>query len=155
MRALIPDDVIFSLQHTYAEGLLSGSKCVELRRRVPTLDSGTRVWLYSKVPAGEVIGIGVLSEVATGRPDELWREYSQCSGLTEDEFFAYFSGVQRGAALIFDSVARLLNPISLNALRALEPSFHPPQFFRRVKSDALRNALDRSETSVPQDPCDH
>lgn len=155
MYSLIPDDVIFSLRNAYAEGLLSGTKCVELRRRVPALDSGTRVWLYAKVPTGEVIGVGILSEVETGSPTELWKQYSQCSGLSEEDFFAYFAGVDKGAALRFDSVARLVSPIALDALKSLEPNFHPPQFFRRVRSQALRQELENSETSVPHDPCDH
>lgn len=155
MRALIPDDVIFSLQRVYVDGLLSGSKCVEFRRRVPSLDSGTRVWLYSKVPDGEVLGVGVLEEVETGNPADLWKKYSQCSGLTRNEFFSYFSGVERGAALIFDTVARLRHPIPLSRLRELEPNFHPPQFFRHVKSEALRNRLTSAETEEPTSPCEH
>jgi predicted transcriptional regulator len=155
MRALIPHDVIFSLQNAYAEGLISGTKCVELRRRVPALDSGTRVWLYSKVPTGGVVGVGILSEVETGSPTELWKQYSQCSGLSENDFFTYFAGVDKGAAMRFVTVARLVNPITLDALKSLEPNFHPPQFFRRVRSQALRQELVNSETSLPHDPCDH
>jgi predicted transcriptional regulator len=155
MRSLIPEDVIFSLQNAYAEGLLSGTKCVELRRRVPSLDCGTRVWMYSKIPTGEVVGIGLLSEVAIGRPDELWSEYSQCSGLAESEFFRYFDGVERGAALVFSSVARLINPISLSTLKTLVPGFQPPQFFSRVKSATLRRTLRAAETTAPHDPCGH
>ena len=90
MRPLSPDDVIFSLQRVYVEGLLSGNKCVELRRRVPSLESGTRVWLYSKVPDGELVGVGILEEVKTGNPVDLWRKYSRCAGLTKQEFFSYF-----------------------------------------------------------------
>lgn len=155
MRALIPDDVIFSLQRVYVDRLLSGNKCVELRRRAPSLDSGTRVWLYSKVPHGEVVGVGVLEEVETDNPVNLWKKYSQCAGLTQEEFFSYFAGVELGAALIFYSVARLRRPIPLSQLKKLEANFHPPQFFRRVKSTALRNELDTAETEPPRDPCDH
>lgn len=155
MRPLSPDDVIFSLQRVYVEGLLSGNKCVELRRRVPSLESGTRVWLYSKVPDGELVGVGILEEVKTGNPVDLWRKYSRCAGLTKQEFFSYFVGVERGAALVFDTVARLRHPISLSQLKELEPNFHPPQFFRRVKSGALRNELIAAETEIPKNPCDH
>lgn len=155
MRALIPDDVIFSLQRVFVDGLLSGKKCVELRRRVPSLDSGTRVWLYSKVPDGELLGVGVLCEVDAGNPAYLWKKYSQCSGLTEAQFFSYFEGVKKGAALTFNSVARLRRPITLSKLKELEPNFHPPQFFRRVRSSSLRRELGEAETDFPCDPCDH
>lgn len=155
MRALIPDDVIFSLRRVYVDGLLSGNKCVELRRRVPSLDGGTRVWLYSKIPDGQILGVGILEEVEIGKPADLWEKYSQCSGLTKDDFFTYFSGVENGAALIFDTVARLRNPISLSELKELEANFHPPQFFRRVKSDALKRHLILAETETPSPPCDH
>lgn len=155
MRALIPDDVIFSLQRVYVDGLLSGDKCVELRRRAPSLDGGTRIWLYSKIPDGRIMAVGVLQKIETGKPEALWEKYSQCSGLTEREFFTYFSGIENGAALIFDTVAKLHNPIPLSELKELEASFHPPQFFRRVKSDALKKRLALAETGTPKAPCDH
>jgi predicted transcriptional regulator len=155
MRALIPDDVIFSLRRVFVDGLLSGRKCVELRRRIPSLDNGTRVWLYSKMPDGELLGVGILSEVDADNPRGLWKKYAQCSGLTEAQFFTYFEGVKKGAALTFETVTRLRRPIPLSELKELEPNFHPPQFFRRVKSDALRCELGLAEMDPPCDPCDH
>lgn len=155
MRALGATDVIFSLRRLYIEGLLSGSKCVELRRRAPILDPGTRVWLYSKIPDGEIIGVAVLDGVEVASPADLWGKYSACAGLGEVDFFGYFSGVDVGAALKFKSVAKLFRPISLQRLKELEPNFHPPQFFRRVVSPALQQELATSQTAVHRQPCDH
>jgi predicted transcriptional regulator len=152
---MTPEDVIFSLQRVYVDGLISGHKCVELRRRVPALVRGTRIWLYSKIPDGEVLGVGILGEIETDHPANLWEKYSQCSGLTRGEFFSYFAGIERGAALTFDTVAKLKQPISLSELRELEPNFHPPQFFRRVRSGALRDQLKAATMESPSARCSH
>lgn len=155
MHSLISDDVIISLRRVYADGLLSGTKCVELRRRAPALKNGTRVWLYAKVPTGQVIGVGILGEVATGTPDELWSQFHDCAGLTQKEFYEYFKGVEKGAALKFESVSPLISPIALDELKRLELNFQPPQFFRRVKSQALRSQLKNSKTGPASNPCAH
>ena len=155
MRSLIPADVIFSIRRIYVDGLLSGKKCVELRRRVPMLDVGTRVWFYSKIPDGELRAVGVLEGIKTGAPSELWERYSRCSGLTKDEFFLYFAGVDQGAALVFDTVARLKRPIPLAELRELEPNFQPPQFFRHIRSSALRDELTTAAVEPPSPHCNH
>jgi predicted transcriptional regulator len=155
MRALSSEDIIISLEKVYADALLSGSKCVELRRRVPYLKTGVRVWFYSKIPVGCLVGVGILDDVAIAAPKVLWDAYSHCSGIGEDDFFEYFSGVSEGAALLFSSVSSLQEPIRLDVLKSLEDNFHPPQFFRRVKSKALLERLQCAALEAWVSPCDH
>jgi len=155
MLELEPLHVIISLRLPYALGLLSGEKCVELRRRPPAIEPGTQVWLYSKAPAARVIGVGVLKKVVIAEPLQLWQRFSTCAGLAEPDFYEYFCGVQRGAALMFASISSLEEPLSLHDPRKIDPGFHPPQFFQRLRSPALISALRSSRTRVEQVGCDH
>lgn len=155
MRPLIAEDVIISLQKSFADGLVSGIKCVELRRRVPYLKRGIKVWFYTKVPIGSIVAYGVLNDVAIASPDTLWNTYSHCSGLKHEEFNRYFNGVREGAALLFTRVFPLHDPVSLHKLKALEPNFHPPQFFRRIQSPVLQEWLNSADVGPEVRPCEH
>ena len=78
---------LISLEERFAEGILDGTKQVELRRRPMRLSVGATIWLYVKVPIGEVIGsVEVLSLQALA-PSTLWRRYGDVSGLRRSEFF--------------------------------------------------------------------
>ncbi len=144
-----PDHALISLEERFAEGILSGRKLVELRRRPMRLSVGTTVWMYVKVPVGEVIGSARVRALHTLAPQTLWRRYGDVSGLSRTEFFDYFSGVARGFALLLDDPVRLTSPISLERLRYLNDSFQPPQFFQHLASDgALVAAFSENATAL-------
>lgn len=130
-----PAHALISLEERFAEGILSGKKLVELRRRPMRLNVGTTVWMYVKVPVGEVIGSARVRALHTLTPQTLWRKYGGVSGLSRAEFFDYFSDVKRGFVLVLDNPVRLNNPIPLETLRILNDGFQPPQFFQHLAND--------------------
>jgi predicted transcriptional regulator len=148
-------DVLISLDHVHARGLLNGSKCVELRRRAPQLAPGTRVWLYSKIPVGEVVGYGTLEGVTVASPVALWERYDRCAGITHEDFARYFDGKCSGAALSFSAITPLEQTVSLDELRGIQPGFQPPQFYLRLTSEALRRRLHSSPRRTEFRPCTH
>lgn len=132
---IAPAHALISLEERFAEGILNGEKLVELRRRPMRLNVGTTVWMYVKVPVGEVVGSAQVLSLNTLAPQTLWRKYGDVSGLSRTEFFNYFSGVERGFVLVLDSPVRLKNPVSLEMLRILNDGFQPPQFFQHLSND--------------------
>lgn len=133
---------LISLEDRFAEGILNGFKLVELRRRPMRLSVGTTIWIYVKVPIGKVIGSTKVLSLHTLAPSTLWRKYGEVSGLTRGEFFEYFSGVERGFAMVLNNPVRLPKPLPLDRLRALNVGFQPPQFFQHLANDsALVNAF--------------
>jgi predicted transcriptional regulator len=68
-------------------------------------------------------------------PSMLWEKFSEVSGLSRQEFFAYFSGISKGFALSLTAAERLHNPVTLEFLRGNGNRFHPPQFFMRLLSE--------------------
>jgi len=126
---------LISLEERFAEGILDGTKQVELRRRPMRLTEGATIWMYVKVPIGKVIGSAEVRSVHALSPNTLWRRYGPVSGLSRTEFFEYFSGVERGFVLVLGNPTRLSSPFPLEQLRTLNGGFQPPQFFQHLASD--------------------
>jgi len=126
---------LISLEDRFAEGILNGTKLVELRRRSMRLEPNTTVWFYVKVPIGQVIGSARVHSTHSLAPSTLWRRYGDVSGLSRAEFFEYFAGVNRAFALVLKQPKRLEASVSLQALRRLNGSFQPPQFFQHLAEE--------------------
>ncbi len=128
---------LISIKPKYAEAILAGRKTVELRRRIPALAPGTRLLIYSTLPVGAVVGAVTLESVARGTPGEIWDEYAPQAGVDRDDYNAYFSGTNEAVGLILSSAQRVA-PVTIAALRALRPGFHPPQVLIRLSPEEAR-----------------
>lgn len=137
------EHILISLDGRHAEGILSGQKHIELRRRAMNVNVGTTVWIYAKLPVGSVIGKAKVSGFHTLAPSTLWRRFSAVSGLTRGEFFDYLEGVSKGFVLALEGAERMPAPAPLEALRCVSSDFQPPQFFMRLEQgSALLKALE-------------
>ncbi|WP_310538887.1 hypothetical protein [Phenylobacterium sp.] len=134
------DSIMLSVAPQYARAILAGVKGVELRRRPPRLQAGTRAWLYSTLPVGHVVAMLTIDKVVEAPLTELWRRYGSHAAIARPAFDAYFAGLDRGAALIIRDVQALKVPVSLQALRE-EGAFQPPQFYRRMRAGAPKALL--------------
>lgn len=135
-------NILISLESRHAEGILSGRKKVELRRRNMNVNVGSTVWFYVKLPVGSIVGSARIAACHSLAPSTLWRKFSRVSGLTRREFIGYFEGVPKGFAMSLEGATRLPISIPLAALRASHDGFHPPQFFTSLESDgALLGAI--------------
>lgn len=118
---------ILAVRPKYAEQIFSGAKTAELRRLCPKVAEGGLVLVYVSSPIKSLVGGFRVDEVLVERPHKLWPKVRFRSGITREEFEAYYSGAQVGYGILFSKVWRLQNPLSLHDLRALWPDFHPPQ----------------------------
>lgn len=128
------DNILISVEDRYVRRMLRGEKRVELRRKALNLSPGTRVWVYSKLPKGEVCALGVVDEVVASSPEEIWDAFGDVSGISERDFYAYFSGTSIGYAIVFKEISALNSGLSLSAIRSKVGAFQPPQFFKRLSS---------------------
>ncbi len=138
------DSIMLSVAPGYARAILSGVKGVELRRRAPRIGRGTRAWLYSTLPVGEVVAVLTIDEVVEAPLAELWQRYAPRAAIAKEDFDAYFSGLTHGAALIIRDVQALKAPVSLSEIRE-GGAFQPPQFYRRVRSGGPEARLSNRE----------
>lgn len=126
---------LISLETRYADGILGGAKRVELRRRPMKVSAGATLWLYAKVPTGEVVGRARIRALHHLAPSTLWKRFGDVSGLTRREFFDYFDGLPKGFALELEAPERLAAGIPLEAMRCLADRFQPPQFFQHLSHE--------------------
>ena len=146
------ENVMFSLKPRFIEAFLDGSKFIELRRRPPALQAGTVVWLYGTIPYGQIMAVARIRHIAVAPLAQIWSEFGQGLGLSKSEFDDYLANKDYAAAIELDHVTPVETPISLSALRSVEPGFQPPQFFRHIRDGALLDQLTQSLFSLPALP---
>jgi len=129
-------DILISVEDRHVQNMLNGTKKVELRRRTVSVEEGSRVWIYSKIPAGQLTAYGIVQHVYTAAPSAIWEKYGAVSGISRLEFDEYFADRAYGCAIVFLSVDELDNKISLKAIRDTIGGFHPPQFFKYLSANS-------------------
>jgi predicted transcriptional regulator len=142
----VPDDAadaIISIHPTYADAILAGTKTIELRRRTPELRSGMRLWIYATRPTGAVVGYVTIQDVAKAHPQTIWRKHRSGAGVDHASFKAYFNGAKVAVAILL-AAARRIAPITVDQLREIRDSFHPPQVLTHLtvsEAKALRRLV--------------
>jgi predicted transcriptional regulator len=134
-------DAIISIRPAYADAILDGTKTIELRRRVPELANGTRLWIYATRPTAAVVGVATISDVNKARPRTIWRKHRDDVGIDHASFTEYFRGAQEAVAILLAAVKRV-GPITIEELREIRDRFHPPQVLLLL-SGAEAKALQR------------
>ena len=129
----IGNNALISIKPNYARDILSGKKTVELRRRIPTIELGTRLWIYATMPQGEVVGSAIVEKIVKGTPDEVWDNFMDRIAITRNEFNRYFDGTDLALALVLSRVEKC-NPIGIEKLREYSIGFHPPRVLIQLSS---------------------
>lgn len=143
--------VLISLDERHATNILAGTKQVELRRRTIHVEAGSTVWLYVKKPVGAVVGFATVGSTYSAAPSTVWRKYGSVSGLSKSEFMSYFDGAAVASAIALSGARKLTKPVTLDALRAAMPGFHPPQFYCRLGSDSsIKVRLSKEQLTHPE-----
>jgi len=115
--------VILSIRAKYVNAILEGNKKYEFRKKSFRRDVD-KVLVYATKPIGKIVCKFCIGKIVKDEPERLWENYRNFSGLTEEEFFAYFSGVQKGVAIEIKNVERFTEPIDP---KKIYPQFTPPQ----------------------------
>ena len=123
------DEILISLKPKYADHIFEGSKTVELRKRRLNVEPGTRVWIYATTPVAALRGYAKLAYVKTGTPAQIWRTLGKQTGVSKDEFEAYFDTSKQAHALVLTEVMEMKKTLSLVQIREAVGNFHPPQFY--------------------------
>lgn len=117
---------LISIHPDHAAAILSGKKTVELRRRVPDLPPGSKLWIYATRPRGAVVAMATVEQVVRGTPVQIWRAHGIEANVTRSDFDVYFAGCTSAAAIVLRECSKV-SDVSLESLRGLRERFHPPQ----------------------------
>lgn len=125
------EDALISIRPVYAESIFAGLKTVELRRRIPPVAPGLRLWIYVTKPVGAVLGVAEIEKVFDGSPDALWKSCGSKSGIERVEFDRYFAETDKAYGLALTNI-RKGSPATMQFLKEMRPGFHPPQVISRL-----------------------
>ena len=88
-----------------------------------------------------------IAQVEMQNPVGVWQRWGSRTGLSREEFDAYFNGAGTATALSVAAVERFPEPIPLGELRIRWAEFLPPQSYRFVDSGEL-GAILNGESSL-------
>lgn len=125
-------DSLISIRPQYANAILDGHKTIELRRRIPRIEQGARLWIYSTLPEGAIIGSAFVEDVYRMKPELLWKKFAKKTGVTRQTFDDYFVGVEHSIGIVLTRPMRI-HPVNLSALRQIRSDFQPPQVLNKLK----------------------
>ena len=89
------------------------------------------VYIYSTSPQKKIVARFRLGKIIREHPDYLWEQYCDVSGLSEREFFEYFSDRDTGYAIRIDNLEAYPEPVDPYAMFE---RFVAPQSFRYIKT---------------------
>jgi predicted transcriptional regulator len=123
------DEILISLKPKHAAHIFKGEKTVELRKRRPNIEPGTRIWIYATSPISAIKGYADLVQIQTASPALIWKTLGNQTGISKDEFDIYFATRELAHALVLTDVMEMKQALSLKRIRELMNDFQPPQFF--------------------------
>jgi len=144
------ENILISVEGSYVKAILEGQKTVELRRRAIRIDTGSLVWIYSKLPRGSVELVCETAKVVAAPPAQLWRMYRSTVAIAYADFREYFRGTNKGHAIVFGRIWALEPAVGLNALRELVKAFQTPQFFKKLTHDSEELRYFKSASKLEQ-----
>ncbi len=125
--------VLLSLHPRWSEAILSGEKRTELRKT--RFDQAvSHVVIYSTAPVQRIVGWFEVGSVRQDSPAEIWQKVSGDSGLSKEEFMAYFEDRHTAVAIEVLKPTRLQRPVRLHKLADW---LLAPQSFRYVPDELL------------------
>jgi predicted transcriptional regulator len=121
--------VLISIKPEHADNILSGTKTVELRK-LPFPDCN-RIVMYCTSPVKRLVGEFKVEAVTTMSKETLWLMYGPRTGITKEQFDAYYKGRHWAAAILIKDVCPWPN---IDPPRVFG-KFHAPMSWRYLSVD--------------------
>lgn len=128
-------DVILSIKPVYADGILSGNKKVEFRKKI-FKRAVNKVYMYSSMPQKMIVGYFTIDKIDEDSPEKLWEKYKDVAGIEKKDFFEYFKGHKMGFSIIIDEVEKFKEEI--NPTDYIENFYAPQSYMYLTKNEMMR-----------------
>jgi predicted transcriptional regulator len=135
VKANDSDEILISLKPKYADHIFGGTKTVELRKRRLKIQPGARVWIYATAPTAAIRGYANLDRIERGSPVQIWKSLGTFTGISKDEFDAYFARCEIAYGLVLTNVMEMKIALTLDQIRKVVDDFHPPQFYCHLNGE--------------------
>lgn len=122
--------VLMSIKPEFVDRIISGEKSYEFRRVLYKRNDISRIVVYASSPVCRIVGEIEVASLLTDTPESLWQKTKDKAGISEQFFFAYFSGRDKANAI----EVKAFHPYDEHIkLKDKYPSLVPPQSFCYVE----------------------
>jgi len=128
--------IVLSIKPKYVKEILSGAKQYEFRKQIFKNESVKTVFIYSSSPKKKIVACFRVGKIVKGHPDFLWEQFRDVSGISEKEFFEYFSDRDTGYAIKIDELEQFPEPVDPHEMFG---RFVAPQSFCYVENPTITN----------------
>lgn len=122
-------DILLSIHPNFIAQIKLGLKKFEYRKMLPKMKVQT-IYIYGTRPISKVIAKFKVQQVISDNLVSLWEKTKYNSGITEEEFFQYFSKCDTAYAIEIVNFELLPEPLELEEFCGKK---HPPQSFYYLK----------------------
>lgn len=91
--------VLLSIKPKYAERIFNGDKQYEFRRSIFRNPRVAIIVVYASFPVQRLIGELEIEDVLCAPPHSLWQRTKSAAGISQEDFFEYFAGKDKGYAI--------------------------------------------------------
>lgn len=130
--------LFLSIHPEHVRSIVAGRKTVELRKRKPSIQPGSRVVIYATTPECEVVGIATIEAIHVATPTVLWRNHGKRASVTRQAFDAYYAESDRAIGIEIKGFEIFAKPVPLLELRQRWDGFQPPQQYRYLDQTQQR-----------------
>ena len=137
--------VLLSIKPEFASKIFDGSKKYEYRRIIFKQREVEAVVVYVSDPIKRVVGEFDIGEILHKKPEQLWAQTFNHSGITRTRFMEYFGNREKGYAIGIRKTRKYRSPLLLNDLKLA----FPPQSFMYLYTDPTYCFYDPEKYSLP------
>ena len=106
-------NVLLSVKPEYVDKILAHEKLYEFRKSI-FKQNVERIYIYSTYPVKKIVGYFKVTEIIHRSPKKLWELFWEVSGISEKDFFRYYSGADKGFAIKIDNLVIFDEFIDMN-----------------------------------------
>lgn len=132
--------MLISIKSKYVTQIFSGEKTVELRRVKTKLKFGDLVIVYSTSPQKALVGFFEVDKVLHDENfDSFWEKVKNHAGVNRETFQDYYRSASLGVGIFISNPKQFVLPVSLETLKSNITGFHPPQNYRYLDDNFVKN----------------
>ena len=129
--------IILSIHPKHIAKILSGEKCYEYRKKIPT-DIEYLV-VYATSPIKKVVAIIEIDTVLRDTAQNIWDITHDESGVSYEFFMNYFKELSIGYAIKFRKIYKLSNPIDITFIDGVKGAPQSYQYVNTSIYDLCKN----------------
>lgn len=125
--------IILSIHPQHIAKILSGEKCFEYRKKIPT--DIEYLIVYATSPIKKVVAVIEIDTVLRDSAQNIWDITQNESGVSYEFFMNYFKSLSIGYAIKFRKIYKLPNPIDITFIDGVKGAPQSYQYVNKSISD--------------------